>query len=94
MAGQRTRIFGWCEPSAYCRKHDGTQLTGSLHCRRFKIGQPTGRANRSRTCRPGQWGHRQRAVGGGPGPIYALATAKSVTVPLETVLELAPEQAA
>ena len=29
MAGQRRRIFGWCEPSAYCRKHDGTQLTGS-----------------------------------------------------------------
>jgi hypothetical protein len=28
MAGQRTRFFGWCEPSAYCRKHDGTQLTG------------------------------------------------------------------
>ena len=29
MAGQRTRIFGWCEPSAYCRKHDGTQLAHS-----------------------------------------------------------------
>ena len=29
MAEQRTRILGWCEPSAYCRKHDGTQLTGS-----------------------------------------------------------------
>jgi len=51
VAGQRTRIFGWCEPSACCRKHDGTQPTGSLHCRRFKIGRPTGRANRSRTCR-------------------------------------------
>ena len=21
MAVQRTRIFGWCEPSSYCRKH-------------------------------------------------------------------------
>jgi hypothetical protein len=49
MARQRTRIFGWCEPSAYCRKHDRTQLTGSLHCRRFKIvGQPGARINRGR----------------------------------------------
>jgi hypothetical protein len=40
MAGRRTRSSGWCEPSAYCRKHDETQLTGSLHCRRFKsVGQ-------------------------------------------------------
>ena len=25
MAGQRARIFGWCEPSAYCRKHGMTR---------------------------------------------------------------------
>ena len=49
MAGQRTRIFGWCEPSACCRKHDGTQLTGPLTVVSSKIGWPTGRANRLRT---------------------------------------------
>ena len=49
MAGRRTRFFGWCEPSAYCRKHDGTQLTGSLHCRRFKsVGQLGARVGRGR----------------------------------------------
>ena len=49
MAGQRTRFFGWCEPSAYCRKHDGTQLTGSLHCRRFNsVGQLGARVGRGR----------------------------------------------
>jgi hypothetical protein len=49
MAGQRTRFFGWREPSAYCRKHDGTQLTGSLHCRRFKsVGQLGARVGRGR----------------------------------------------
>ena len=49
MAGQRTRIVGWCEPSACCRKHDGTQLTGPLTVVSSKIGRPTGRANRLRT---------------------------------------------
>ena len=49
MAGQRTRIVGWCEPSACCRKHDGTQLTGPLTVVSSKIGWPTGRANRLRT---------------------------------------------
>ena len=30
-------------------------------------------------------GRRQRAVGGGPGPIYALAATESTVVPVETV---------
>jgi hypothetical protein len=25
MAGQRTRILGWCDPSAYCRKYGMTR---------------------------------------------------------------------
>ena len=42
MAGQRTRFFGWCEPSAYCRKHDGAQLTEVPSLSSVQIGGPIG----------------------------------------------------
>jgi transposase, IS6 family len=38
-----------------------------------------------RTCSTRSMGRRQRAVGGGPGPIYALAATESTVVPVETV---------